>query len=146
MYKSGTRTYHLHSELSVVAQLKYTQKTCKLVLYLQQESYFHLQFQVGGVTQQQMTVYEEFARSIPGFLPPQPGQVIEPFPKPLPENQPTLLSQSDVHVTDSHKVSHIITPWCSYLYNYNFALFEPNIFVFNDLAQLPEGLEPPTKS
>lgn len=51
-----------------------------------------------------MTVYEEFARSIPGFLPPQPGQMSEPFPKPLPENQPTLLSQSDAHVTDSHKV------------------------------------------
>jgi len=50
-----------------------------------------------------MTVYEEFARSIPGFQPPQPGQMIEPFPKPLPDSQPTLLSQSDVHV-DSHKV------------------------------------------
>ena len=37
------------------------------------------------------------------------GQIVEPFPKPLPENQPTLLSQSDVHVTDSHKVISIFT-------------------------------------
>ena len=51
-----------------------------------------------------MTVYEEFARSIPGFLAPQPGQLSEPFPKPLPDSQPTLLQQSDVHVGDTHKV------------------------------------------
>ena len=51
-----------------------------------------------------MTVYEEFARSIPGFLPPQPGQSLEPFPKALPEAQSTLLPQSDVHVSDTHKV------------------------------------------
>ena len=51
-----------------------------------------------------MTVYEEFARSIPGFLPPQPGQSLEPFPKALPETQSTLLPQSDVHVSDTHKV------------------------------------------
>ena len=55
-----------------------------------------------------MTVYEEFARSIPGFLPPQPGQSIEPFPKPIPETQPTLLPQSDLHANDTHKVSFIV--------------------------------------
>ena len=59
---------------------------------------------MGGVTAGQMTVYEEFARSIPGFLPPQPGQSLEPFPKALPETQSTLLPQSDVHVNDTHKV------------------------------------------
>lgn len=51
-----------------------------------------------------MTVYEEFARSIPGFLPPQPGQQVEPFPKPIPESQPTLLPQTDLHSNDTHKV------------------------------------------
>merc|ERR1711962_412315 len=54
-----------------------------------------IRLKVGGVTAAQMTVYEEFARSIPGFLPPQPGQSIEPFPKPMPETQPTLLPQSE---------------------------------------------------
>lgn len=62
-----------------------------------------IRLKVGGVTAGQMTVYEEFARSIPGFLPPQPGQSIEPFPKPLPESLPTLLPQSDLHTNDTHK-------------------------------------------
>lgn len=62
-----------------------------------------IRLKVGGVTAAQMTVYEEFARSIPGFVAPQPGQLIEPFPKPIPESQPTLLPQSDVHVNDTHK-------------------------------------------
>ena len=63
---------------------------------------------MGGVTAGQMTVYEEFARSIPGFLPPQSGSLIEPFPKPIPETQPTLLPQSDVHVSDTHKVTSFV--------------------------------------
>jgi len=62
-----------------------------------------IRLKVGGVTAAQMTVYEEFARSIPGFLPPQPGQSIEPFPKPMPETQPTLLPQSELHTGDTHK-------------------------------------------
>jgi len=62
-----------------------------------------IRLKVGGVTAGQMTVYEEFARSIPGFLPPQPGQSLEPFPKALPEAQSTLLPQTDVHVNDTHK-------------------------------------------
>ncbi|XP_065678715.1 CCR4-NOT transcription complex subunit 1 isoform X1 [Hydra vulgaris] len=62
-----------------------------------------IRLKVGGVTAGQMTVYEEFARSIPGFLPPQNGSLIEPFPKPIPETQATLLPQTDVHVSDTHK-------------------------------------------
>ena len=42
-------------------------------------------FQVGGVTATQMSVYEEFAKSIPGFLPPEATGAPEPFPKPLQE-------------------------------------------------------------
>lgn len=41
--------------------------------------------QVGGVNANQTAVYEEFARSIPGFQPPQAGESITtpPLPKPV---------------------------------------------------------------
>lgn len=35
-----------------------------------------------------MSVYEEFAKSIPGFLPPDATGAPEPFPKPLQEPIP----------------------------------------------------------
>lgn len=51
-----------------------------------------IRLKVGGVTQQQMAVYEEFARNIPGFLPlsereaamfvPKPTLGLEPQPHP----------------------------------------------------------------
>jgi len=41
--------------------------------------------QVGGVNASQTAVYEEFARSIPGFQPPAAGEAITtpPLPKPV---------------------------------------------------------------
>merc|ERR1719402_1549831 len=43
-----------------------------------------IRLKVGGVDPKQLAVYEEFARNVPGFLPPQPGQItIDPFPKPM---------------------------------------------------------------
>ena len=51
-------------------------------------------FQVGGVTSNQMNVYEEFAKSIPGFLPPEATGAPEPFPKPLQEQIPGLFGGS----------------------------------------------------
>ena len=50
--------------------------------------------QVGGVTANQMNVYEEFAKSIPGFLPPEATGAPEPFPKPLQEQIPGLFGGS----------------------------------------------------
>ena len=42
-------------------------------------------FQVGGVNASQTAVYEEFARSTPGFQPPTAGEAITtpPLPKPI---------------------------------------------------------------
>ena len=57
--------------------------------------------QVGGVTSSQMSVYEEFAKSIPGFLPPEATGAPEPFPKPLQEPITALFgnSQQDPNVS-----------------------------------------------
>ena len=49
---------------------------------------------MGGVTANQMSVYEEFAKSIPGFLPPEATSAPEPFPKPLQEAIPGLFGST----------------------------------------------------
>ena len=41
-----------------------------------------------------MNVYEEFAKSIPGFLPPEATGAPEPFPKPLQEQISGLFGSS----------------------------------------------------
>ncbi len=48
--------------------------------------------QVGGVNASQTAVYEEFARSIPGFQPPAAGEAITtpPLPKPVQYEHATL--------------------------------------------------------
>ena len=53
--------------------------------------------QVGGVNASQTAVYEEFARSIPGFHPPPPGETIPtPAPLPKPVYEHGLLASSEI--------------------------------------------------
>ena len=66
-------------------------------------------FKVGGVTSNQMSVYEEFAKSIPGFLPPDATGAPEPFPKPLQEPMPGIFGSSGQEGTVSLNFMLFIT-------------------------------------
>ena len=72
--------------------------------------------QVGGVTSSQMSVFEEFARSIPGFLPPEAsGAPSEPFPKPMQEPMGSLFNttSSDQHVRmDLSYSQEVLSSYC----------------------------------
>eukprot|EP00794_Sanderia_malayensis_P019065 gene19065-20980_t len=68
-----------------------------------------IRMKVGGVTTNQMSVYEEFAKSIPGFLPPEvPGVPPEPFPKPLQEPMSGLFGNAAQDLNMPDDVVHIL--------------------------------------
>ncbi|CAG0883626.1 unnamed protein product [Darwinula stevensoni] len=52
-----------------------------------------IRLKVGNVTPQQMAVYEEFARNIPGFLPISDRDLLALIPKPVPSYVPDDISQ-----------------------------------------------------
>lgn len=71
-----------------------------------------IRLKVGGVTQQQMAVYEEFARNIPGFLPLserdfllKPTIAMEPQPHPSTPFQVTQVLASDDVITLYEKLA-----------------------------------------
>lgn len=71
-----------------------------------------IRLKVGGVTQQQMAVYEEFARNIPGFLPLtdrdfllKPSVTMEPQPHPSTPFQVTQVLASDEVITLYEKLA-----------------------------------------
>lgn len=66
-----------------------------------------IRLKVGGVTQQQMAVYEEFARNIPGFLPLSEREAAMFVPKPTlglePQPHPSTPFQVRENQTDTRK-------------------------------------------